>query len=416
MKTFSLSGINEFLRRVVALNFTESVWITAEVAQISYARGNCYMELVEKLPEDEGGDIIAQLSAVVWSAEFRRMLRNFGDKESAVFSEGMEIRLRGRADFHERFGLKFFVEDIDISYSLGKLEMARRLMIATLEKEKLLHLNKKLTPPSVWQRIAVISSETAAGWQDFREHLEKNNYEYSFDLQLFNAAMQGNNLEKEIIKALQDIQLFKKSFDAVVIVRGGGSRLDLSGFDNLHVARAVAVMPLPVLTGIGHDVDETITDLVAFQSLKTPTAVADFLITQNLRFEARLIDAQHTIERFSKNCVLTEGGRLDQIENFLHLKTQHIIENEQRKLNFIKNNIHQSLKFRLKQEQQKIDIAEKLIQLLSVEATLKRGFSLTKNAKGHFVTSIEEVEIGDILNIVTAKGVIESSVKKTAVN
>lgn len=410
MKTFSLSGLNEFLRRVVALNFAESVWVTAEVAQISYARGNCYMELVEKLPDSEGGDTVAQLSAVVWQAEFRRMLRNLGDKESAVFSEGISIRLRGRADFHERFGLKFFVEDIDLAYSLGNLEMARRMMIATLEKEKLLHLNKQLSPPSVWQRIAVISSETAAGWQDFKEHLKQNNYGYSFHLQLFHVAMQGNALEKEVIEVLIKIKKLYNLFDAVVIVRGGGSRLDLSGFDNLAVARFVATMPLPVLTGIGHHVDETVTDLVAFQSLKTPTAVADFLITQNLRFEARLIDAENFIQNLVKNRFLTEGGKLMQIENFLNLTMQYRIEKEQNSLDFIAKSIYKNLIFKLKEENEKINIAEKMIQLLSIETTLKRGFSLTKDANGNFIKNFDNINIGDKLTTFTANGTIESNV------
>ena len=185
MKTYSLYELNEFLRRVVALNFSDSVWVTAEMGQISLSRGHYYIRLLEK----EADNIIAELSAVVWAADFKRMQRVFGAATQGVLSEGMEVRLKGRLDFHERYGLKFIIEEIDPTYTIGKLEIQRRLLIAELKSEQLLGLNAALSPPSVWQRIAVISSETAAGWADFQNHISENIYAYRFHIQLFPSAM-----------------------------------------------------------------------------------------------------------------------------------------------------------------------------------------------------------------------------------
>ncbi|MFM2267550.1 MAG: hypothetical protein RL757_991, partial [Bacteroidota bacterium] len=231
MKTLSLFEVNEFLQRVVALNFLESVWVTAEIAQINFVREHCYLDLVEKSSEQD--EVVAQVSAVIWATELRRLLKKMGSEEHYILEQGSEVKLQVRADFHVRYGLKLIVEDIDVEYSLGKMALSRRLALLELEKQKLLNANKQLSPPTVWQRLAIISSETSAGWLDFETHLRQNPNHLGFSLTLFPAAMQGEHLEKEIITQLEIIEREKENFDAVVIVRGGGSRLDLSGFDKL---------------------------------------------------------------------------------------------------------------------------------------------------------------------------------------
>ena len=285
LKTYSLYELNEFLRRVVALNFSESVWVTAEIGQIGLSRGHYYIRLLEK----DNEEIVAEMSAVVWSTDFKRIQRTISGGLDTVFLEGMEVRLKGRLDFHERYGLKLIVEEIDPTYTIGKLEIQRRKLIAELQNEELLQLNAFLIPPSVWQRIAVISSETAAGWADFQNHIAENMYAYRFAIQLFPSAMHGQFVEREMLQQLERIKAMKDDFDAVVIIRGGGAKLDLTAFDNPSVCRAVARFPLPVLTGIGHEIDFTVLDMVAFTALKTPTAVADFLIESHLKFESSLI-------------------------------------------------------------------------------------------------------------------------------
>ncbi len=405
MKTYSLYELNEFLRRVVALNFNESVWVTAEIGQITLSRGHYYIRLLQK----EAEDIIAEQSAVVWAVDFRRILRVFGSATEGVLSEGMEVRLKGRLDFHERFGLKFIVEEIDPTYTIGKLEIQRRTLIAQLQNEQLLGLNAALSTPSVWQRIAVISSETAAGWADFKNHISKNVYSYHFDIQLFPSAMQGQFVEREILQQLENIKANKNQFDAVAIIRGGGAKLDLAVFDNAALCRAVAQFPLPVLTGIGHEVDWTVLDMVAFQTLKTPTAVADFLLERHLQFESSLIEMGHFLNQYVQNRLYTEGGDLMKIENFLKFQTTFFMKNQAQKLEYYSNELPKVVAQTLKFENSQLDNTLKIIDLMSVESTLKRGFSITRK-NGKVLTNVIEVHQGDVLETLLAKGIITSQV------
>lgn len=405
MKTYSLYELNEFLRRVVALNFSESVWVTAEIGQISLSRGHYYIRLLQK----EADDIIAELSAVVWAADFKRMQRVLGATTDGVLSEGMEVRLKGRLDFHERFGLKFIVEEIDPTYTIGKLEIQRRTLIAELQNEQLLGLNAALSTPSVWQRIAVISSETAAGWADFKNHISKNVYSYQFDIQLFPSAMQGQFVEREILQQLENIKANKNQFDAVVIIRGGGAKLDLAVFDNAAVCRAVAQFPLPVLTGIGHEVDWTVLDMVAFQTLKTPTAVADFLIERNLQFESSLIEMGYSLNQYVQNRLYTEGGDLAKLESFLQFQTAFFMKNQAQKLEYYSNELPKIVSQFLKFENSQMDNTLKIIDLMSVKSILKRGFSITRK-NGKVLTNVNEVNEGDLLETLLAEGIITTHV------
>ena len=403
MKTYSLYELNEFLRRVVALNFSESVWVTAEMGQISLSRGHYYIRLLEK----EGEDIIAEMSAVVWSSDFKRIQRVFGAATNGVLSEGMEVRLKGRLDFHERYGLKFIVEEIDPTYTIGKLEIQKRKLIAELQNEQLLGLNATLPPPSVWQRIAVISSDTAAGWADFQNHILENMYAYRFDIQLFPSAMQGQHVEKELLKQLEHIESEKDRFDAVVIIRGGGAKLDLAAFDNPSLCRAVARFPLPVLTGIGHEVDYTVLDMVAYTSLKTPTAVADFLIERNGQFEGNLIEMGHSLNQYVQNRLYTEGGDLSRLDNFLQFQSAFFIKNQAQKLEYCANELPKMVAQILKFENNQLDNTLKIIDLMSVESILNRGFSITRK-NGKVVSSISDIQKGDELETQVSDGTILS--------
>ena len=335
MKTYSLYELNEFLRRVVALNFSESVWVTAEIGQIGLSRGHYYIRLLEK----EDDDIVAELSAVLWASDFKRLKRALGSNFETVFVEGLEVRLKGRLDFHERYGLKLVIEELDATYTIGKLEIQRRALIAELQNEELLRLNASLKVPSVWQRIAVISSETAAGWADFQNHISENIYAYQFDIQLFPSAMQGQFVERDMLQQLERIRLDKDRFDCVAIMRGGGAKLDLAAFDNPSVCRAVARFPLPVLTGIGHEVDYTVLDMVAHTALKTPTAVADFLIERNAQFESILVEMGHFLKNYVQNRLYTEGGDLAKIENFISFQTAYFLKNQAQKLDYWANDL-----------------------------------------------------------------------------
>lgn len=391
---------------MVALNFSESVWVTAEIGQIGLSRGHYYIRLLEK----EDDDIVAELSAVLWASDFKRLKRALGSNFETVFVEGLEVRLKGRLDFHERYGLKLVIEELDATYTIGKLEIQRRALIAELQNEELLRLNASLKVPSVWQRIAVISSETAAGWADFQNHISENIYAYQFDIQLFPSAMQGQFVERDMLQQLERIRLDKDRFDCVAIMRGGGAKLDLAAFDNPSVCRAVARFPLPVLTGIGHEVDYTVLDMVAHTALKTPTAVADFLIERNAQFESILVEMGHFLKNYVQNRLYTEGGDLAKIENFISFQTAYFLKNQAQKLDYWANDLPKLTAQILKFENIKLDNTFAVINLMSVESTLKRGFSITRK-NGKVVTHLDEVKEGDEIETQIADGILISSVR-----
>jgi exodeoxyribonuclease VII large subunit len=406
MKTYSLHELNEFLRRVVALNFNESIWVIAEIGQINESRTHRFLSLLEK----EGDDVIAELSAVIWASDFRRIKRVLGENTAGILSDGAEVRLRGRLDFHERYGLKFVIEDVDPTFTLGKMELERQELITRLEAEGLLRLNAQHKLPSVLQKLAVISSETAAGWEDFKSHIEENEYGYDFDISFFAAAMQGIFVEKEVIRQLRAIESRKDDFDAVVIIRGGGAKLDLAAFDSGALCRVIAEFPLPVLTGIGHEIDSTVADLVAHTSLKTPTAVADFLLSHNANFESRVLDLGNSLRFYAQNRLNTEGSLLNRAESILTFPTQFLLKNENQKLDELWRRLAAAPSQILRFENREIDNALKIMDLMSVEATLKRGFSITRRADGSVLTSVEDVKTGDLLTTELSDGSIKNRV------
>ncbi len=416
MKTYSLQELNEFLRRVIALNFNDSVWITAEIGQIGLSRGHYYIDLLQK----EENSIIAQMSAVIWATDYKRIQRILGsnsvmqslmaqDTLKGVLAEGMEIKLKGRLDFHEKFGLKIIIEDIDATYTIGKLELQRRQLINDLNRKGLLARNKNLRLPTVIQRIAVISSETAAGWQDFKNHISHNDYQYAFDVQFFQSAMQGSLVEKTMMHQLDSIKILSHLFDCVVIIRGGGSRLDLSAFDTPTICETIAKFPIPVFTGIGHETDQSVIDLVAHSSLKTPTAVADFIVAHNSRFEASLIEIQNFINHYVSDRLNTERGELQLAENSIQSAALYFIKNQQNMLNYIEKQVPQYAESAVKFENLKMKNFINIIDLISIEATLKRGFSLTK-VNNKYISQLDEIKEGDILETQILDGVFKSKV------
>ena len=406
MKTYSLYELNEFVRRVVALNFNESIWVTAEIGQINESRGHRFLSLLEK----EGEDIVAEMSAVIWTSDFRRIKRVLGENTEGVLSNGAEVRLRGRLDFHERYGLKFVIEDVDPTFTLGKMELERQELIAKLEAEGLFKLNAQQPLPSVLQRLAVISSETAAGWEDFRSHIDENHYGYNFDIQFYAAAMQGIFVEKEVMRQLKAIEARLTDFDAVVIIRGGGAKLDLAAFDGGELCRTIAYFPLPVLTGIGHEIDTTVADLVAHTALKTPTAVADFLINHNATFESQVLELGNSLRFYAQNRLNTEGGYLAQAESMLTFPSQFLLRNQHQKLDELSRRLAIAPTHILTYEKIRIDNALKIMDLMSIETTLKRGFSITRRVDGTLVSNLKSLKMDDVIETELSDGRVKSRV------
>lgn len=407
MHTHSLFELNEHIRRVLALNFQEPVWILAEIAQVGESRGHRYLDLVQK---GDDGDVVAQAQAALWVSEFRQINARYPLGLVSLLREGLELRMQVRPTFHERYGLKLHITDIDPAHTLGQLDLLRRQTIQTLRQEGLFDLNRALQLPLVLQRIAVVSSENAAGKQDFLEHLNGNSFGYSFDCQFFNAAVQGKSAELELMAALEKIGKSAKKYDCIVIVRGGGSRLDLMAFDGLSLCQLAAKMPLPLLVGIGHDIDQSVLDLVAHTSLKTPTAVADFLVQHNLNFESDLLGAVENLKSSAQNLLKFIQLDLDRTETTAYFAARAQIQESIRKLDFAEEKLSELALQTLREQQFILEKTEALYLNLHPLNVLRRGYSITTK-KGKVIKSSSEVNKGDALETRFWEGSVRSKVE-----
>ncbi len=407
MQSYSLFELNEYIRRVFALNFQEAIWIRCEIAQINASRGHYYLNLIEKSEEKE--TVIAQSSAVLWASTYRKLRREHKKTLDSLLQNGVAVLLKAKVDFDERYGLKLMIEEIDPSYTMGQMELKRQAILETLLKQGFLDLNSQIPLPPVIQRIAIISSESAAGLQDYLNHIAINAYGYQLSNQLFPAAMQGENVEKEVLRQLKKIALLKENYDAVVIIRGGGSKLDLAAFDNLVLGKAIAQFPLPVLVGIGHEIDETILDRVAHSSLKTPTAVADFLINRILHFESMIIECKNFIRNAANYRIQEENGQLSYLKRMIQLQSQNQLKQANTTFIQLQQRLPLAAKNSLTLAKNALTQLEKVCQLLAPETALKRGFSIT-TANGKVVINKNQVKKGDILVTQLLKDTIKSTV------
>jgi len=405
--TYTLFDLNEHVRRVLALNLPDALWVRAEIAQVNESRGHFYLSLVEK-----GGakdDILAQAEAVIWQQTARQLQFQLGKVWRGLLSAGVEVLLKVRVEFHERYGFKLLIQDIDPAYTLGKLELERRNTIRQLQEAGLLDQNQRLPLPLVLQRVAVLSSQKAAGFQDFWKHLQDNRYGYGFSMVLFPVAVQGEQAEQEVLAQLKKIKAKHRNFDCLVVIRGGGARLDLTAFDSFEVCAQMARLPLPMFSGIGHDADETVLDLVAHTSLKTPTAVADFLIGHNLHFESMLVQLQLSIRDSLWKSFETANRSIAHLEQQVDLAIRQKIRSEQQALRSMEDLIPILFHRQLRESALALQQQEALVGLLSVENTLKRGFTLTTKA-GKIVRSAAVLKPGERITTYFPDGHADSEV------
>jgi len=320
-----LAELNLEVQSVIRGHFPDNVWVIAEISEIKInTTGHCYLELIEK---DQSTDkITAKARATIWSFTFRMLKPYFESATGYELKQGLKILISVKVEFHEVYGYSLNITDIDPTYTLGDIERKRQEIIARLQKEGVFLMNKELPLSPVPQKIAIISSETAAGYKDFIDQLDHNPYGYIFYRHLFPGIMQGEQAESSIIQAFEKIFSYTDFFDAVVIIRGGGSKSDLGTFDNYNIAYYITQFPVPVLTGIGHEQDETITDMVAHTRLKTPTAVAEFLINRVNEFEQILIQSELKLERLVVSILSFYHKNLDSIQqriiSIIHIKMQ----------------------------------------------------------------------------------------------
>ena len=311
----TLSELNKKIGDALESAFPASVWVVGEISELKENRnGHCYLELIEK----QGNEIIARSRATIWSYTYRMLKPYFETTTHQFFTSGIKILVQVSVEFHSAFGLSLNIKDIDPVYTVGDMAMQRREIVERLKTEGVFEMNKELQLPLVPQKIAVISSATAAGYQDFINQLENNKPGFRFYTKLFQANMQGTETVPSIMAALERIFQHEDFFDAVVIIRGGGATADLSSFDNYDLAYFVTQFPLPVITGIGHEKDDTIVDLVAHTRLKTPTAVAEFFIAGVQRFYDHLQELESSIVQLTRESLDEKQTQLEHIATDLN--------------------------------------------------------------------------------------------------
>lgn len=409
MDALSLYELNNLVRSRLEHAFPEEYWVQAELSDVrSNATGHCYLELIEK--DARGNNLIARARAMIWNQVYRLLKPYFEQETGQAFVSGLKVLVKVTVGFHELYGYSLTILDIDPSYTLGDMARRRREILAKLEEEGVLTLNKELEMPLLPQRIAVISSATAAGYGDFCNQLAGNPYGYVFYPRLFPAMMQGERVEESIIGALNRIYSHAEAWDVVVIIRGGGATSDLSNFDSYLLAANCAQFPLPIITGIGHERDDTVIDAVAHTRVKTPTAAAEYLI-------ARVHESAAVVEN--------SGGRIcqavrwvleyekQQLDTYCHRMQMTLVTGLQREHYRLEQWVqHFPLVVRtaLEREQHRLQLWEQRVDSLSPDKLLARGYSITLK-DGHAVTDAATLSSGDRLVTRMAKGEVRSIVE-----
>jgi exodeoxyribonuclease VII large subunit len=376
-----LATVCRHIKQVIAANYAKAIWVKAEIAQVGRSKVGAYITLVDK---DQSESINAQLDAVIWQSTFVKIRAKVGaELLESLLQKGQEVMLQIQLSFHERYGLKAEIQDVDPSFSLGQLERIRMQNYEALVKSGLIHLNKTKPLALVPRQLAIISSAKAAGLKDLLVQLRDNPYGYTFKAKFFNAAVQGDGAANEIIRALEQVQYAKQHFDAIVLVRGGGSKLDLAAFDHLELCKSIANCPIPVITGIGHEIDRSLADEVAHTALKTPTAVAAFLINHIAEAEG------NTEQLFAQ--IVSLGKRNIELAN--------------RKLIVLEEQVQRESKRYIQQQQQKLEFVAERIKILDPAAILKRGYALVYK-QGQLISSVHDSQDQDQLDIQFADGMI----------
>lgn len=391
----SLLQLNNKIKEIIQDNFSTTFLVVAEISELKVNRnGHCYLELIQKKEEDDA--IVAKANATIWAYTFRMLKAYFETETGQELRAGMKILVSVTVEYHELYGFSLNIKDIDPSYTIGDMEKKKQEIIRTLKAQGVLEMNKEIPEPLVYQKLAIISSPTAAGYGDFIKQLKENRYGYCYYMKLFPAFMQGEKTESSIIAALDKIYAYEDFFDCVIIIRGGGSQHDLHSFNSYNLAYHITQFPLPVLCGIGHDKDSTITDMVVHTSLKTPTAVAEFIVQKMLQFEEYLREIQ-------SDCVSEISAVLAQnklhIENILHtfhmqLKERLMAEKTQmiRHSEKIKYTV-QNLIFT---QQKRLEMTENTLHHVNPLTILKKGYSIT-TCQRKVVKDAKDTTVGDMI-------------------
>lgn len=401
MNSISLTELNQQIKRTLKTAFVQPIWVRAEISELHENAGHCYLELVEK--DELTDNIISRQKATIWSFTYRMLKPYFESATLMQLREGLNVLLLVQIEFHEVYGMSLNVKDIDPTYTVGEMARRRTEIIKKLTEDGVIDLNKRLVITSTPQRIAVISSITAAGYGDFYNQLTNNNFGYKFYIKLFPAVMQGAQTEQSVIAALDKINEFIDEFDVVVIIRGGGSTTDLAAFDNYNIALNCSQFPLPIISGIGHERDDTIVDIVANTRVKTPTAAAEFLIEKIHETEEYAIDLAEKMAYMSKNIIQHEIQHYHSLMIHFPKIVNEKLYKGKKDLQTIVHMLELDIKQKIATENNKISIIDATLVHLSPLQILKRGYTLTQK-NGHSIKSIKNLKAEDSIETIFFDG------------
>ena len=394
------------VRESIECEMPEEYWVEAELSECRETRGHCYMELIQK--DELSATPVAKAQAKCWANKWLTIRPYFERITGQQLHAGMKVLLQVYPQFHEAYGFSWIVNDIDPTYTIGDMARKRQEIIKKLKDEGVFDLQKELRLPMFCQRIAVISSQTAAGYGDFCNQLADNPYGFKFETQLFPATMQGEGVEQSIISALE--RIYDTDYDCVVIIRGGGATSDMSGFDTLALAENVANFPIPIITGIGHERDESILDMVSHTRVKTPTAAAAFLI-EHLKEVLDVIDnSQDRIARYAQQKLTTLNSQLAIVSESIPRLFSLVKTRQESKLDIFEQRMRTSIDRRLTSESHKLELISEKLKALDPTLLLARGYSITMH-NGHAVRDASTLAPGTEIETRLAKGTVKSIVK-----
>lgn len=393
--SLTLSELNRQVKDAIRDRLPEAYWMRAETSDVRHNRnGHCYLEFIEKDAVTQS--IIAKARGVIWSNVFTILSTYFENETGQPFTSGINVLVRVSVEFHELYGYSLTVVDIDPSFTVGEIVRNRQLILRQLEEEGVLTLNRELALPELANRIAVISSPTAAGYEDFCDQLRNNPGGVVFYTKLFPAIMQGDRSEASIIAALEKVFQYRPLFDAVAIIRGGGASSDLSCFDSYLLATNVAQFPLPVVSGIGHERDVTVLDIVAHTRAKTPTAVAEFFIAYLSKTVVQLVDLEERVISGSESRLIKEKSDLFVLSKELVHQSSLMIHKQDAIVQQLSDRVKYDVRHLLQHQLHVIENRAQFVQMISPANILKRGYTLTlKNGK--IITSLLDLSVEDVV-------------------
>ena len=407
-KAMTLLELNGMVRTTLERGMRDEYWVEAELAEARETRGHCYMELVQKDPLSNTP--VAKASAKCWKQTWMLIQPYFERTTGQPLRAGMKVLLRVYPNFHEAYGFSWIVTDIDPTFTVGDLARRRQEIIAALKAQGIFDMNRQLELPMFAQRIAVISSQTAAGYGDFCNQLNDNPYGFRFHATLFPAVMQGEGVEQSVIAALERIYEEVDNYDCVVIIRGGGATSDMSGFDTLALAENVAQFPLPVITGIGHDRDESVLDMVACIRVKTPTAAAAYLVSHLLKVSDLIDNMKERMVRCATMRIEMQKMRLARLSERLPAVFSLVKIKREAHLDALNSRLITSVRQFFDRQAHRLDMLGQRAAALDPKLLLSRGYSITIH-KGKAVRDKDTLKPGDEIETIFEKGTVKSIVK-----